>query len=107
MNASSRPRLATYSGSLHPALGITYPDAPGKPNSGPTEAYGRGNFPLLEVPARLASMGIFAFEICHFHVPSRERSYVDELRDALKSADVELLTLLIDEGDITQVEHGQ
>lgn len=107
MNASSRSRLATSSWSLHRALGITYPDAPGRPNSGPTEAYGHGNITLLEVPVRLASMGLFAFEICHFHIPSRERSYISELRQALKSAGVALLTLLIDEGDITHVEHGQ
>src|SRR5689334_19949847 len=101
MNGSSRPRLATSSWSLHRALGITYPDAPGQPNSGPTEAYGRGTITLLEAPTRLASMGIFAFEICHFHIPSRERRYLDALRQTLKSARVELLTLLIDEGDIT------
>ena len=107
MDTSSPPRLATSSWSLHRALGMTYPDAPGKPNSGPTEAYGRGNITLLEIPARLASMGNFGFEICHFHLPSREQSYIDKLRQALKSAGVELLTLLIDDGDITDLEHGQ
>ena len=107
MSASGHPRLATSSWSLHRALGITYPDTPGKPNTGPAETYGHGNITLLEVPARLASMGIFSFEICHFHMPSRERRYVNELRQALKSAGVELLTLLIDEGDITHLEYGQ
>jgi hypothetical protein len=107
MNASSRPRLATSSWSLHRALGITYPDAPGKPNSGPMQTYGHGNITLLEVPARLALMGIHNLEICHFHISSREQTYIDELRQALKSAGVELLTLLIDEGDITHLENGK
>ena len=107
MNTSSRARLATSSWSLHRTLGITYPDAPDKPNSGPTETYGHGNLTLLEVPARLASMGIYNFEICHFHIPSRAQRYIDELRQALKSAGVALLTLLIDEGDITHLEYGQ
>lgn len=107
MNAASSPRLATSSWSLHRALGMTYPDAPGKPNSGAVATYGSGSITLLDVPARLVSMGIFGFEICHFHLPSRSQTYIDELRQALKSAGVELLTLLIDDGDITHPEHGQ
>lgn len=107
MNASSHPRLATSSWSLHRALGMTYPDAPDKPNSGATATYGSGNITLLDVPARLAAMGIQGFEICHFHMPSREPAYIDELRQALQSAGVELLTLLIDDGDITHPEYGQ
>ncbi len=106
MNASNQLRLATSSWSLHRALGITYPDTPGKPNSGHEETYGRGSVPLLDLPARLATMGIFNLEICHFHI-SREPEALDHLRRALKSAGVELLTLLIDDGDITHLEYGQ
>jgi sugar phosphate isomerase/epimerase len=107
MNAASSSRLATSSWSLHRALGMTYPDAPGKPNSGAVATYGPGSITLLDIPARLASMGIAGFEICHFHLPSRDPKYLDELRRALKSAGVELLTLLIDDGDMTHPDHGQ
>jgi sugar phosphate isomerase/epimerase len=107
MNDSVRPRLSASTWSLHRALGVTYPDSPGQPNSGPTETYGQGTITLLEIPARLASMGIHTLEICHFHLPSRDNSYANELRDALNSAGVELFSLLIDDGDITHAEHSQ
>src|SRR5690349_192448 len=107
MNAASSPRLATSSWSVHRALGMTYPDAPGKPNSGSAATYGPGSISLLGIPARLASMGIYGFELCHFHLPARNQKYIAELRQALKLSGVELLTLLIDDGDITHPDHGQ
>src|SRR5262249_4169595 len=106
MSDLSHSRLATSSWSLHRALGMTYPDAPGKPNTGAAETYGRGNLTLLDVPARLAQAGIFNVEICHFHI-NREPKTIDDLKQALKAANVTLLTLLIDDGDITHPEHGQ
>ena len=103
----STPRLSVSTWSLHRALGLTYPNSPGadgKPTA--VETYGPGSITLLDVPARLAAMGIATLEICHFHLPSRESAYLSELRAALDAAGVELFSLLIDDGDITHPDHG-
>ena len=107
MTDSPRPRLSTSSWSLHRALGLTYPDTPAQPNTGSAETYGRGNITLLEIPAKLAAMGIYTLEICHFHFPSRDSVYLAELRSALDLAGVELFSLLIDDGDIAHPTDGQ
>ena len=86
MTQSLRPRLSTSSWSLHRALGLTYPDSPAQKNTGSAETYGRGNLTLLDVPAKLAAIGINTLEICHFHFPSRDAGYLNELRGALNSA---------------------
>lgn len=103
MGCKSERRLAVSTWSLHRTLG----QAP---------AYGPGQemledsldgLPLLELPAKLAAFGIYALEICHFHLPSRERAYLRELRGAMADAAVEPFTLLIDAGDLTDPVHGQ
>lgn len=99
-------RLSTSTWSLHRALGLTYPDAPGQPNMGAAETYGKGTMTLLETPTRVAAAGIHTLEICHFHIPSRDAGYLNELRGELDSAGVELFSLLIDDGDITHPQDG-
>ncbi len=106
MTRASGRRLSTSTWSLHRALGVTYPDSPAQANAGALETYGSGSITLLEVPAKLAEMGIRTLEICHFHFPSRDPAYLSELRDAARSAGVELFSLLIDDGDITHPQHG-
>jgi sugar phosphate isomerase/epimerase len=66
----------------------------------------RNGLPLVDLPAELAAHGIHTLEICHFHLPSRDETYLATLRSALDSAGVELFSLLVDGGDITdpQVE---
>jgi sugar phosphate isomerase/epimerase len=59
---------------------------------------------LLELPARLAAIGIGTLEIVHFHFPSIEAAYLDDLRAAVKDAGVELFSVLIDAGDITHAD---
>ena len=56
----------------------------------PVETHYKGPISLLELPARVAEFGIRTLEICHFHLPSVEKTYLAELRAALASADVEL-----------------
>jgi sugar phosphate isomerase/epimerase len=56
---------------------------------------------LLDVPARLAQIGINTLEIVHFHFPTQESSYFAEVAAAMKDAGVELFSILIDAGDIT------
>lgn len=102
MTSITLPRLAVSTWSLHRTLGWTYSETPGEIGERvPTPTYGTGAMTLLEIPAKLAAMGIRDMEICHFQLPHREAAYLGELRSALKEAGVHLLTLLIDDGDIT------
>lgn len=108
MKQATPLRISTSTWSLHRTLGVTYPDAPGKPSDGVAQpTYGAGNTTLLELPAKLAAAGINTLEICHFHFPSREASYLSQLRAALDAADVEFFSLLIDDGDITDPVNGE
>lgn len=56
---------------------------------------------LLELPGKLASKGFDAIEICHFHFPSTDSKYLNELRKACTKANINLHTLLLDYGDIS------
>jgi len=56
--------------------------------------------PLLSVPAQMAQHGITTLEMCHFHLPTTESTYVQAFRQALHDAGVELYSVLIDTGDI-------
>lgn len=60
--------------------------------------------PLLELPAELARHGFDTVQIVHFHLPSREPSYLGELRSALESSGVTLDALLVDDGDLTDAD---
>jgi Xylose isomerase-like TIM barrel len=106
MSTSPAPRLSTSSWSRHRALGKTYPDAPGREVPRLAQStYGEGDTALLALPARLAALGIRTLEICHFHIANTEPGYLAELRGALDAAGVELFSLLIDAGDITDPVH--
>jgi sugar phosphate isomerase/epimerase len=56
---------------------------------------------LLDLPGELRKHGYTAVQICHFHLPSRSSVYLQQLRDALADAAIELEALLIDDGDLT------
>lgn len=103
----NRPRLSVSTWSLHRALGSTYWDSPSDPSREPQQPYGPGSISLLELPARIVDLGIHTLEICHFHLPSRDDSYLNQVRGALDDAGVELFSLLIDDGDITHPKHQQ
>ncbi|HLV36359.1 MAG TPA: sugar phosphate isomerase/epimerase [Spirillospora sp.] len=102
---SNRPRLSVSTWSLHRLLGPVYWDSPANPNRLAEEPYGPGCMTLLEVPQKIAKLDIRTLEICHFHLPSRDTAYLNDLRAALDEAGVELFSLLIDDGDITHPEH--
>lgn len=94
------PRISASSWSLHRALGkppTRPPDGP--PAHGPAAG---AQLALLELPARLAAAGIGTLEICHFHFPSTDPGFLAELGSAARAAGVELFSVLIDAGDITQ-----
>ncbi len=63
--------------------------------------------PLLDIPAEAAAHGLSKLEICHFHFPSTDPAYLQDLRGALDSAGVEFFTLLVDAGDVTAPDRAQ
>lgn len=99
------PRISTSSWSLHRALGTPDRRAPdGPPADGPVPG---AQLSLLELPGRLAAAGIGTLEICHFHFPSTDPGYLAELKAAAQNAGVEIFSVLIDAGDITQSDPVQ
>jgi sugar phosphate isomerase/epimerase len=98
-----KPQLGISSWSLNRTLGAPQFDA--IDNKVLREA-APGALALVDVPAQLASRGIKRLEICHFHLPSSEAKYLQELRGSLDAAGVQMWTLLIDGGDITHPESG-
>jgi hypothetical protein len=104
---ATTPRVSVSSWALHPLLGRTHPGRPGDPDAYMiAPAAGDGTTYLLDVPAKLAAMGIRTMEVCHFHLPANEPGYYEDFRQALDEAGVELWSLLIDDGDLTHPEHG-
>ena len=65
-----------------------------------------GSITLLQVPALLAERGFSCWQLCHFHLPTLDASYLDELRAASDEAGLSLHALLADAGDITHPQHG-
>lgn len=96
------PRFSVSSWSLHRALGPRYRASEKGSNRLLPDTDVSGDISLLELPARIAGLGLKTLEICHFHLPRLDQGYLAELRAALAQAGVELFSILIDAGDITQ-----
>jgi len=105
-NSSQGARIAVSTWSLHRTLGRLAPYGPEANGTVPPRTGIAPALPLLDLPARLAALGIHKVEICHFHLPSREPAYLHQLRDALEKAEITLWQLLIDGGDITHPEYA-
>jgi hypothetical protein len=101
-----RPRLSVSSWSLHRSIGD--PPIYGAENGHdiPAMTHGKDTLSLLELPSHLAAFGLHTLEICHFHLPTLDKGYLTELRDTLQAANVELFSLLVDEGDITHPKNA-
>jgi sugar phosphate isomerase/epimerase len=57
---------------------------------------------LLEFPQQVREqLGIDAVEICQFHIPERTPAYLDQLKRALREADMRLINIPIDVGNIS------
>ncbi|MGO4544724.1 sugar phosphate isomerase/epimerase family protein [Paenibacillus sp. 2TAB23] len=56
---------------------------------------------LLDLPGEAAARGYQALEICHFHFPSTEAAYLEQLKAAFEAANMKFDTLLVDYGDLT------
>ncbi len=107
MNIPTTSRLSVSSFSLHRTLGVNYRDLPGDDGTRPClDVYGPARISLLDLPARLAAAGLYTLEISHPHLPSRDIEYLKELRAALDQAEVSLLTVLVEAGDLTDPVHG-
>ncbi|QFY62649.1 sugar phosphate isomerase/epimerase (plasmid) [Rhizobium grahamii] len=101
-------RFAVSTWSLHRLLGPVYRYSPDPDKSAArSEPYGPGNGNLLDIPGQLASRGINRLEICSFHLESRSRAYCEELRDALAGSGVLLQTLLVEDGDPSDVQTAE
>jgi sugar phosphate isomerase/epimerase len=64
-------------------------------------------FTLLEIPKEAAGRGYQSIEVCHFHFPSKEPAYLEQLRKAFSDAGVSLDTLLLDYGDLTSADESR
>lgn len=100
-----RARVSVSTWSLHRTLGD--PAFYGVGQEIPVDTHHKGASSLLELPERIAAAGIHTLEICHFHLPTLDPVYLDELKAALKAAQVELFSLLVDDGDVTHPRDGE
>ncbi len=58
---------------------------------------------LEELPSELALRGYGRVEICHFHLTSQEPSYLRAIGTLFRKSGIIIQTLLIDDGDITNI----
>ncbi len=72
----------------------------------PRFAPSNARFSLLEMPDFLAQNGFDTMQICHFHLPWRDESYLADLCAAIENSGVSLHALLVDEGDLTHPQFG-
>lgn len=99
------PIIAVSSWALHEELGK--PAFYGAADAQiPLETHNRGEVSLLDLPSALKARGIRHMEICHFHLPSRDKEYLEALREKMDISGVTLHALLIDDGDLTHPENG-
>ncbi len=61
---------------------------------------------LLKLPSQLAAFGISTLEICHFHLPTRDETFLAQLRAELEAHRIELWAFLIDDGDLNHSQHA-
>ncbi len=96
--------LAISSWTVHGALGAPWyePDEDGvmanRAQSKPAELN------LLELPAFIAAEDIMLLEICNFHMPSTDDSYLAQLRANIDAAGVTLVNFLIDTGNLSAAD---
>ena len=91
MPNETSPTIAVSSWSVHRALGIFHPNAPGNDVPGEAEEkWGTPTLSLMDLPKAIADRGIDHLQLCHFHLESRDPSYLAEVRAAIADAGVTL-----------------
>jgi len=99
-------RIATSSWALHGTLGQVYYEH----NQGMVTNTGKEHsnaMSLLDLPAHVANGGINVMEICHFHFPSTEDSYLAELKVAINEAGIDLVNVLVDTGNLSNPNQAE
>jgi len=66
--------------------------------------FGAGSLTLLDVPDAAHAAGIDQLDVCHFHFPRTDDAYLQAFHDRMAAAGVRLLTLLVDEGDVSAAD---
>jgi sugar phosphate isomerase/epimerase len=102
MKPSAPRRVSLSSWAVHHWLGYAFDDSPERTNSSSVDTSR-----LLELPAKAKAHGIATLEICHFHLPRFEPNVLNAFSKAAKEDDVQLFSLLIDNGDLSNSEHHQ
>lgn len=97
-------QLAISSWTVHGALGAPWyePDEDGLMRNLATSQ--PAELSLLELPAFIAAEGIKLLEICNFHLPSFDDSYLAQLRANIEAAGVTLVNFLIDTGNLSAAD---
>lgn len=106
MNKNRTP-IAISSWSIHGLLGQVWYEAD---ENGSLVNKSNGHDPdisLLELPAFIAKDGIHVLEVCHFHFPSVDEDYLVQFKSALESANVTLANVLIDSGNLSNLNDEQ
>lgn len=100
MTLSDRRSVSTWS--LHRTLG-NYVHPESAASGGPFMSLPEidGGLTLLEIIPEVAARGYASIQICHFHLESRELSYLEKLKRTLAESNLPLDMLLIDDGDLT------
>ncbi len=99
--APHRTRIGISSWSVRYLLGVTYwglDPAGARPHA---PQFGAGSLDLLDLPGAMVARGYAHLDLCHFHLPRTDDAYLDALHGRLDAAGVRLLTLLVDEGDVS------
>jgi hypothetical protein len=100
--------IALSTWSVHNLLGVMYDSGPGSSDPHVSQPiFGPGKLPLAGLPAEMARRKISRAEICHFHLASRDPVYLDEIGASFQEKGIEIQTLLIDDGDLTNVATRQ
>lgn len=99
------PTMAVSSWSVRHSLGPMYPGLAPTPGERTADnRFGAGALTLLDLPDAARASGIDQLDICHFHFPRTDDAYLQALHDHMAAAGVRLLTLLVDEGDVSAAD---
>jgi Xylose isomerase-like TIM barrel len=102
MQTTPPRRVSLSSWAVHHWLGYALEDSPEHVGTNPLDTSR-----LLELPAMARVHGIQTLEICHFHLPRFDPERLTDLSETARAHDVQLFSLLIDDGDVSHPQHDQ
>jgi hypothetical protein len=102
MQTTSPRRVSLSSWAVHHWLGYALEDSPEHAGTNPVDT-----LRLLELPAMARAHGIETLEICHFHLPRFDPEQLTAFSETARENDVQLFSLLIDDGDLSHPKHDQ